>query len=1107
MSPSRLRRAALAVVLPALAASAFAPGAQAADPPVLDLERLTGLQSQKLMNEGKLTSVQLTQAYIDRINALNKRGPGLNAVTQFNKNALLEAAASDERRKAGELLSAADGLPIVMKDLVDVKGMYTSNGNWSLRNSFPANDSGIARNIRKSGVVILGKLGLTEYANSFGNQPQGFGNLTGQVLNGLDTDASPVGSSSGSGTASAVALSALTVGTETSGSNIAPAVVQGTVAIRPTVGLVPGIGVGPIAASQDTAGPADKSVEDTALTLQAIAGFDEANAASAVGMWGPGVDPDFIVPPVPKPTPDYVSALDLNYVQGKRIGYNGDISPGTPMREAYDALIAAGAIMVERPIIAPIGLPAGVNSYEAHRDIDRYYANLGPDAPIKSLAEEIADNRANAHEALKFGNNSHANAEAIDISPDSAASVTYRANLVQGKLAARTAIDTMLKNDTPDDPSDDFVAILGRVIAGSDQYGHSLGSRAGYPQMTIPMGYNAEKRAPLNVLLHGTKYTERDLIGIGYVIEQATKKHKTASELSPHIYRCTKTVPAPPASDRGSCNPDYDTIMAAIGERPALGFSLETASVKDLQDRMTEGTLTAEDLTKAYLARIALTNAEGPATQAVRSVDLGAIDRAKQLDADREETGTLGPLHGIPVLISESIDVKGTPTSAGSIALQNSTPTADAKLVARLRGSGAIILGKTNVGEFNGVFDANAPEGFSSLGGQVLLPSDTDKTVAGSSAGAAAATASGLAAATIGLETSTDTAQLISASGVAGVVGLKPTVGRISRTGVLGVAKSQDAPGPITRTVYDAATQLQVMAVRDGADPGTTGAPTAPDYRIALRTNALRGKNVAVVSSNVVPYTEAITSVQDLGATTTTKTIGTPSPNPPSIVGREFKRDLNAYLSGIPGAGAKSLSAIIDYNEEHADESLRYQQRDLEAADAIDLTDDAVKAEYESDRDTGKASNQALIDELLNNATPADTTDDATVVMVPHAHALVGIADRAGYPMLTVPAGYGTGNAGRNPIGITFIAKAFDEIGLLAAGYAFEQKTQVRLAPSWTNPSMWRCVPGSTFFKPHHCNPGDRLYTQTFTPVPGAPTEPAGPETPAPTPDPPVVPA
>src|SRR6185295_13983151 len=138
--------------------------------------------------------------------------------------------------------------------------------------------------------------------------------------------------------------------------------------------------------------------------------------------------------------------------------------------------------------------------------------------------------------------------------------------------------------------------------------------------------------------------------------------------------------------------------------------------------------------------------------------------------------------------------------SAGSIALQGAMPGADSMIAAKLKAAGAIVLGKTNVTELNGLFDSNMPAGYSSLGGQVLLPSDTDKTPAGSSAGSAAATAAGLAALTVGLETSTDTAQLISPAGVAGVVGLKPTVGLVSGDGVLPVAKSQDAPGPITRT-------------------------------------------------------------------------------------------------------------------------------------------------------------------------------------------------------------------------------------------------------------------------------------------------------------------
>ena len=202
-----------------------------------------------------------------------------------------------------------------------------------------------------------------------------------------------------------------------------------------------------------------------------------------------------------------------------------------------------------------------------------------------------------------------------------------------------------------------------------------------------------------------------------------------ASQVNPSMYRCAKTHPAPPFADAGKLQPglrEADRTWPAPA--PALGFSLETESVKSLQERMTAGTLTAETLTKAYLARIALTNAEGPAIQAVRSVNGDAVDEAKALDRERARKGARGPLHGIPVLLDDSIDVKGMPTTGGSIALQDSKPKDDSTIVARLKAAGAIVLGKTNVSELNGLFDANMPEGYSSLGGQVLLPSDTDKT-------------------------------------------------------------------------------------------------------------------------------------------------------------------------------------------------------------------------------------------------------------------------------------------------------------------------------------------------------------------------------------------
>ncbi len=289
------------------------------------------------------------------------------------------------------------------------------------------------------------------------------------------------------------------------------------------------------------------------------------------------------------------------------------------------------------------------------------------------------------------------------------------------------------------------------------------------------MGYSATQRRAVSVSIHGNAYSERNLIGVAYVIEQATKLRQPASELNPSMYRCAKTVPAPPYASRGACNPDYETAMGWPAAAPSLPSRSRPSRSRACRTRMTAGTLTAETLTKAYLARIALTNAEGPAIQAVRSLNPHAVAQAKALDAER--ACTRGPLHGIPVLVNDTIDVHGLPTTGGSIALQHSKPAGDAALVAKLKAAGAIVLGKTNVTELGGLFDSNLPEGYSSLGGQVLLPSDTDKTPAGSSAGSAAATASGLAALTVGMETSTDSAQMIAPAGVAGVVALKPTVG------------------------------------------------------------------------------------------------------------------------------------------------------------------------------------------------------------------------------------------------------------------------------------------------------------------------------------------
>src|SRR4029077_8599810 len=176
-----------------------------------------------------------------------------------------------------------------------------------------------------------------------------------------------------------------------------------------------------------------------------------------------------------------------------------------------------------------------------------------------------------------------------------------------------------------------------------------------------------------------------------YVIEQATHLRQTAGEINPSMYRCAHTVPPEPFASRGACNPDYQTLISMIGgSAPSLPFSLETESAQSLQSRLAAGALTATPLTKAYLARIALTNAEGPAIQAVRDINPDVLSDAAASDARWLTSGPLGPLDGIPVLLDDSIDFHGLPTSGGSIALQNNKPDADSKIVAKLKAAGAI---------------------------------------------------------------------------------------------------------------------------------------------------------------------------------------------------------------------------------------------------------------------------------------------------------------------------------------------------------------------------------------------------------------------------------
>jgi Asp-tRNA(Asn)/Glu-tRNA(Gln) amidotransferase A subunit family amidase len=1082
--------------LQALAVSASASAAK------LNLETLTGVEAEQLLEEGKLTSVELVQAYEARIAALNKAGPGLNAVTQLNPNVMQEAQRSDKERAHGKHLGPAMGLPILLKDIIDATPMYTSAGDWALRKSFPAVDSGVAKELRAHGVVILGKLGLSEWANSFGSQPSGFSNLTGQVLNANDTAQGPSGSSSGSGAAADAALAAITIGTETSGSIISPSTAQSDVGLRPTLGLVPGYGIAPIDASQDTAGPIVRTVADAAITLQSIAqipGSDPESNEEYAGMMGPEFLSNGDLLPAPFTTlPSYTSALTTGYVKGKRIGYNGNtctpVPPATtctptPSQEAVQkavtALESAGAIMVPDAPTTVATIPSLPSGYEAHATIDEYYKHLGAAAPVKSLVQEVETDNTDPQEGEKDGNSAHANESLVEDVFAGTNQKAYEATLPVRKKAFHEAIEKMINE--PSGGGGPVIAVVGSVPSGP---------QAGLPEITVPMGYNPTQRRAVAVNVNGGAFDELNLLGVAYVIEQSTKLRQPPAMVNPSMYRCAHTVPAPPFASRGHCNPDFVSVSDETGPFPTvLPFSLETTSAAALEEMMNAGKLTSEQLVRAEMYRVALANADGPSLQAIRDLNPDALDEAGESDRERffahgKGKKPLGPLAGIPVVVDDSMDVAGMPTSGGSIALQDSAPAADATIVAKLKAAGAIILGDANTTELGGMFDPNMVQGYSSLGGQVLLASDTNKNPGGSSAGGAVAVSAGLAPLSIGMETSTEAAQMIAPAGNAGDVALKPTTGLVSRTGILPDARSQDSPGPIGQTVADVASVLGVLAGPDPSDPVTTAQPPVPDYSAGLAAGALAGKKIAVVSSTTAPYTTAVAELATLGASTTVVTPGTGT-TAPSVLPYEFHRDLDAFLSNPKefthwSKGARSLQQIIEYNAANPVEGLKFGQNGLLGAEAVEVANPTTTATFEEDLAKGQTEDRETIDGILAGG-------GYGAIMVPSGSPLVGVADRAGYPVLTLPAGFGAQNSstGGDPIGVDLIGSAFSEAQLLDDGYALEQGLKARQtgpaymvstafpnpglsgAPSETNQSMWRCVLGSAFFKPYDCNPGE----------------------------------
>lgn len=462
-------------------------------------------------------------------------------------------------------------------------------------------------------------------------------------------------------------------------------------------------------------------------------------------------------------------------------------------------------------------------------------------------------------------------------------------------------------------------------------------------------------------------------------------------------------------------------------------LDLETASAADVTDAMVAGGLTSVELVYGYLERIDALDRRGPAVHAVRCVAPDAEEQAAALDRERAAGSLRGPLHGVPVLVKDNIDVAGLPTTGGSLALEHSVPDTDADLVGRLRDAGAVVLGKTNLTELANFMTEGMPSGYSSLGGQVLNPYDVSRSPCGSSSGSGAAAALGLATLTVGTETD---GSIICPSDAQSLVGVKPTLGLVSGAGILPIASSQDCAGPMTRSVRDAALLLAAMSGRElelvpGALRGARlVAPPLPED--------LHGDDRDLFGAVLEAVRAAGARVVDVPEMTET--------DETEVLHYEFARDVDAYLGGLPtGAPMRSLSDIAGWNDEHAVAALKYGQKHVLAALEVDHERDHARYLAARARDRAVAGEHG-IDAVLD-------THGADAILTPSWHG-AGLAARAGYPSVVVPAGYRAGS--RAPFGVTLTGRAGAESPLLSLALALETALDARRPVSQVNPSLLR---------------------------------------------------
>lgn len=489
-------------------------------------------------------------------------------------------------------------------------------------------------------------------------------------------------------------------------------------------------------------------------------------------------------------------------------------------------------------------------------------------------------------------------------------------------------------------------------------------------------------------------------------------------------------------------------------------FAYLETSIKDLQVGYSSNSFTVEEVIQSYIDRIDQIDANGPGLNSVIVVNPEAIHIAKTLD--QQEESERGPLFGIPVLLKDNIDTADQmPTTAGSRALKDSYPLNDSFLVAQLRASGAVVIGKANLSEWANFRGQHSTSGWSGIVGQTKNPYVLTRNPCGSSSGSGVAVSANLTVLAIGTETN---GSIVCPSNNNGIVGIKPTVGLISRSGVIPISFTQDTPGPMARTLTDATIALGAMVGIDSKDSKTIASKGhfLTDYTPFLKKDGLKGKRIGWYKASYGDFDqvdqvtkEAIELMKEQGAEIVELESIAPrgtGNHSFQVMLHEYKDGLNDYFASLgTEAPIKNLEELIAFNEKDSVELKYFNQAYLKMAQETQGTGsktykDHLKALKEGSQDQGI---DRVMDELNLDVIIAPTGGPAwSTDWLNGDNYHIGSSSPAawaGYPNITVPMG----NIHGLPLGMSFFGRAWSESELIEIAYGFEQHSKARIVPEF----------------------------------------------------------